>query len=165
MCLRADGFQMYPVFEMIDLRLFPNEGPDHASFSEVSPLLTTGDNHSLDISWESCGNDLRRHRMKMTAKYVGVRVGLVLTTSIIAYFVPEFELLVALIGSVGAGMLAFVVPGILGLVLYRNSALFYHKLSYISLIILGVVGGSIGAAYALHDLIQGHSQCGLPRLL
>lgn len=159
MCLRADGFQMYPVFEMIDLRLFPNEGPGHASFSEASPLLTSGNNHSLDISWESCGNDLRRHRMKMTAKYVGVRVGLVLATSIIAYFVPEFELLVALIGSVGAGMLAFVMPGILGLVLYRNSAPFYHKLSYISLIILGVVGGSVGAAYALHDLIQGHSQC------
>lgn len=91
--------------------------------------------------------------------YVGLRVGMVFLVSAIAYVLPEFELLVALVGSIGASMLAFVIPGVLGWAMYGQSASALQKGRYVFLVLFGVVGGTIGASYALHDLVHGHSQC------
>ena len=159
---------MYPVFEMIDLRLLREEDAGTSplsSTSEASPLLAHdgyGALHSPSspaTAAAAAGVASKKQKQRRAAIYVGVRVGVVLLASVVAYLLPEFELLVALVGSIGAGMLAFIVPGILGLVMYGGTATRREKGGYGCLIAFGVVGGGIGASYALHDLIYGQSQC------
>ena len=169
--LGIDGFQMYPVYQMIDLRLLGEEdagtSPPFFSLEGSSflahdgygalhspPSLTTAAAAAAAVSTTQ-----RRRNNIRAATYVGVRMGVVLFSSVVAYLVPEFELLVALVGSIGAGMLAFIMPGVLGWTMYRETATRREKGGYGCLIAFGVVGGGIGAGYALHDLIYGQSQC------
>jgi len=157
---------MYPVFEMIDLRLLSSSEAGTSplsSTSEASPLLAHdgyGALHSPSSpAAAAAAATSTKEKQRRAAIYVGVRVGVVLLASVVAYLLPEFELLVALVGSIGAGMLAFIVPGILGLAMYRGTATRREKGGYGCLIAFGVVGGGVGASYALHDLIYGQSQC------
>lgn len=153
---------------MIDLRLL-GEDVDTSSpyfFPGGSSLLAHDGYGALHFSPSladaapaaAVGTALGRRNIR-AATYLGVRVGVVLFTSIVAYLLPEFELLVALVGSIGAGMLAFIMPGILGWAMYKETATRKEKGRYGCLIAFGVVGGVIGAGHALHDLIYGQSQC------
>ena len=154
---------------MIDLRLLPEEDagtPLLSSSSEASPLLAhdgSGALHSPSspaaAAAAAATTTSKKQKQRRAAIYIGVRVGVVLLASVVAYLLPEFELLVALVGSIGAGMLAFTVPGILGLVMYGETATGRERGGYGCLIAFGVVGGGVGASYALHDLIYGQSQC------
>lgn len=205
-----DGFQMFPVFELLDLRLScssdgtsSHDNHDPALLSPTShktdgrPLLLAstegggGDHQQLGVSsgggggYGSASQELffspssppSEHGMASAAAarewlllppghygrkrpwlYLGTRAGTVLLASLIAFLLPEFELIVAFSGSLGASLLAFVVPGLLALRVYP-SASSRERAAYVALIVFGVLGGGIGAAYALKAIVQGDSQC------
>jgi hypothetical protein len=92
---------------------------------------------------------------------MALRAAVVALSSSIAYFLPQFELVVALVGSLGASMLAFVVPALLGLrVLLPHSRRPGADVAcYVGLLLFGVVGGGLGTYFALLALVTGRDQC------
>ncbi len=90
--------------------------------------------------------------------YLGARLGVVLLASLLAFLLPEFELVVAFVGSLGASALAFVVPGLLAWRCYPRAAR-RQKAQFLGLVVFGVVGGGVGASYALRAMVGGESHC------
>lgn len=90
--------------------------------------------------------------------YLGSRAAAVLLASLAAHLLPEFELVVAFVGGLGASLLAFVVPGLLALRCYPRAPP-VRRAGFVGLVVFGVVGGGLGAGYALRDMVRGQSQC------
>lgn len=59
----------------------------------------------------------------------------------------------------GASFLAFVIPGLLALRSPGMADSAGKTVICVLLILLGLVGGGIGASYSLLNLITGQSQC------
>ena len=90
--------------------------------------------------------------------YLGSRAAAVLLAALVAHLLPEFELIVAFVGSLGASILAFVVPGLLALRCFPRASP-GQRAGFVGLVVFGVAGGGIGAGYAVRDMIRGRSQC------
>jgi hypothetical protein len=89
-------------------------------------------------------------------RFVAIRVVVVGLSSLIAIVLPEFELVVALVGSLGASFLAFIIPGLLALKVLPQAS---SAVAYIFLIVFGVMGGGFGAGIAIKDIVRKTSQC------
>jgi hypothetical protein len=100
----------------------------------------------------------RHYSRRRPLLYLSTRAGAVLLASLVAFLLPEFELVVAFIGSLGASALAFVFPGVLAWQAYPRATV-GGKVAFGGLVVFGVVGGGVGAGYALKAIIRGESQC------
>ena len=85
---------------------------------------------------------------------IGLRFGLVLTTMLLAIWIPYFAILMSLIGSFTGTMLSFVWPCIFHLSMRRYKMKWYEKAVDIIIILLGIVFGIIGIYYSGHALSQ-----------
>jgi len=82
-----------------------------------------------------------------------VRISLVLLTNVVVLLIPNFANLMALVGASCCTLLAFILPGIFHYQLFRNSGLARSQVMFdVFLIILGIVGASLGTADALNRI-------------
>ena len=98
----------------------------------------------------SCTDD--ENALKIWA--VGLRFGLVLTTMMLAIWIPYFAILMSLIGSFTGTMLSFVWPCWFHLSIKRYKLKWYQKAIDILIILLGIIFGLIGIYYSAHALSQ-----------
>ena len=98
----------------------------------------------------SCTDD--ENTLKIWA--VGLRFGLVLTTMMLAIWIPYFAILMSLIGSFTGTMLSFVWPCVFHLSIKRYKLKWYQKAIDILIILLGIIFGMIGIYYSAHALSQ-----------
>lgn len=71
-------------------------------------------------------------------RYFCIRFFLVLLTLCLAVLVPQFGTLIAFIGSIGASMFVFCLPGLYNLLLRRNEISTFEKVLNVFIIIFGL---------------------------
>jgi len=82
-----------------------------------------------------------------------IRVSVVLLTNLVVVLIPNFANLMALVGASCCTLLAFILPGIFHFQLFRNSGIGRSQIWFdVFLIILGIVGASLGTADALNRI-------------
>jgi len=81
-----------------------------------------------------------------------LRTMLVVFTSLIAISVPYFSLFVSLVGALGSSSLAFVIPCVFHLKLFRGRSYRSIVICNYLVIVLGVVGAVISTVITLRDL-------------
>ena len=84
---------------------------------------------------------------------IGLRLLLVLVTTLLAIFIPHFALLMGLIGSFTGTMLSFVLPCVFYLYIKRQFIRWYIKLWLVFIIMLGILVGTMGIYYSFRALI------------
>lgn len=89
---------------------------------------------------------------KLTIWAVALRIALVLFTMVLAIFIPHFSILMGLIGSFTGTMLSFVWPCYFHMRIKWYKLRWYTKALDITVIVIGVVFGSIGIYYSSHAL-------------
>ncbi|XP_071117396.1 vesicular inhibitory amino acid transporter-like [Haliotis cracherodii] len=91
---------------------------------------------------------------------LGLRLGLVLVTTVLAIFIPHFALLMGLIGSFTGTMLSFVWPCYFHLKIKWTTLSRVDRALDVTIIILGVLCGTVGMYYSAHALTRAFQ--GLP---
>lgn len=82
-----------------------------------------------------------------------IRISVVLLTNLVVVLIPNFANLMALVGASCCTLLAFILPGIFHFQLFRNSGIARSQIWFdVFLIILGIVGASLGTADALNRI-------------
>lgn len=82
-----------------------------------------------------------------------IRLSVVLSTNLVVVVIPNFANLMALVGASCCTLLAFILPGIFHFQLFRNSGIARSQIWFdVFLIILGIVGASLGTADALNRI-------------
>jgi amino acid permease len=83
---------------------------------------------------------------------VVVRVLIVSTTAMVAYFVPYFAAFMTLIGAACISMMVFVFPIVFNLKLRGHLLPWWEKVFGFFVMVVGLTGGSIGAYQAIRDI-------------
>ncbi|XP_028412726.1 amino acid transporter AVT3A-like [Dendronephthya gigantea] len=83
-----------------------------------------------------------------------VRSSLVLLTLVIVLTIPSFSTLMALIGSSCCILLAFILPGLFHLRIFKGELTIYQKILDYFLILLGIVTGCLGTRDAVERLFS-----------
>lgn len=81
------------------------------------------------------------------ARYFCIRFGLVLVTLCLALLVPEFGTLVAFVGSIGASMFVFCLPGLYNLLLRRMEVRIFEKVFDVFVIVFGLCSCVFGVYF------------------
>eukprot|EP01061_Rhynchopus_euleeides_P005862 TRINITY_DN14986_c0_g1_i2.p4 TRINITY_DN14986_c0_g1~~TRINITY_DN14986_c0_g1_i2.p4 ORF type:complete len:113 (+),score=40.03 TRINITY_DN14986_c0_g1_i2:167-505(+) len=100
--------------------------------------------------------------MKIIAPRLGIRGACLAFSTIVAYYVPYFDDFMSLVGALCVAMMVFVLPCAFAIRLHEkerdvgprstNELLWYAWLALIMLV--GVVGGGIGAQQSVKSLID-----------
>ncbi|GAB1599420.1 Hypothetical predicted protein [Argonauta hians] len=117
-------------------------------YAAVEMIQTTYFNGKPSTYFPSCFDE--NCRLKIWAGCL--RIGLVLATMVMAIFIPHFAILMGLIGSFTGTMLSFVWPCLFHIKIKGKILPWYSKVLDCSIIIIGVVVGSIGIYYSFRAL-------------
>lgn len=77
-----------------------------------------------------------------------------ITAGLAVLLKDEFAYVSALIGSMGSSLLAYILPCICHLVLYKETNSRFTVMKDITLIIVGVVGGVVGVVITAQTIVM-----------
>ena len=79
---------------------------------------------------------------------------LVSITAIVAVIVPNFALLIGLIGSAGSAAISFVLPGLFHLKVHKGNLTIRERLVDYAIILFGLVGGLVGTVQTISSMTK-----------
>ena len=82
------------------------------------------------------------------------RALLVLTFLLVALVAPQFGLVVSFIGSITGTLTSMILPSMFPLVLKVETMPLYKLVLCVVIIIVGLVGGGVGAYTSMRELIK-----------
>ncbi|MED6289477.1 hypothetical protein CHARACLAT_003193, partial [Characodon lateralis] len=88
---------------------------------------------------------------------LGLRVGLVVFTLLMAVFVPHFALLMGLTGSLTGAGLCFLLPSLFHLKLQWRNLLWHHVFFDVSIFVIGGICAISGLIHSIEGLIEAFS--------
>lgn len=92
---------------------------------------------------------------KLTWKRNIIRTLLVTATAGLAILLKnEFAYVNAFIGSMGSSVLAFILPCIFHLVLFKNTNTGFVVVKNIVFILFGIIGGIVGVVMTVHKIVE-----------
>eukprot|EP01094_Clydonella_sp_ATCC50884_P004338 TRINITY_DN13368_c0_g1_i1.p1 TRINITY_DN13368_c0_g1~~TRINITY_DN13368_c0_g1_i1.p1 ORF type:complete len:481 (-),score=173.12 TRINITY_DN13368_c0_g1_i1:343-1665(-) len=83
-----------------------------------------------------------------------VRTGLVALTVVLALSIPRFSLFVSLVGAIGGSMMAFILPSLFYIAMFRNTAPYLILLSAGSLLVFGLFSSVASISVTLYQVYQ-----------
>src|SRR5690606_9294720 len=95
------------------------------------------------LEWLAPLTRSRSHAVQQAAS-VALRVSLVLTTGVVAVAIPDFGLLMGLIGALGASSLQFTFPALIYLATFWRATRWPFRLLLMFYVLFGVVGCIVG---------------------
>lgn len=93
------------------------------------------------------------------------RALLVLSTALVAYFVPFFGLLASLIGALGSASLAFIIPSVLHLRVFNRQLRAWQVAVDVAVIVFGLAALVLGTILSVRAIVMeltkhgGSDQC------
>jgi len=81
-----------------------------------------------------------------------MRISLATGAMAVAIVVPHFGLFIGLIGSLGSSALAFVIPCLFHLKIFKGELSLWIQIKNWALIVFGVIGGVVGTVITVKDL-------------
>uniref|UniRef100_A0A3Q2TY10 Vesicular inhibitory amino acid transporter n=1 Tax=Fundulus heteroclitus TaxID=8078 RepID=A0A3Q2TY10_FUNHE len=87
---------------------------------------------------------------------LGLRVGLVVFTLLMAVFVPHFALLMGLTGSLTGAGLCFLLPSLFHLKLQWRNLLWHHVFFDVSIFVIGGICAISGLIHSIEGLIEAY---------
>ena len=83
-----------------------------------------------------------------------LRSGLVLLSVVLALSIPEFSLFVSLVGAVGSSLLAFILPCVFYMWIFRHTRPKWHMALNGILVVFGVVGSAVSIVVTVAQIIE-----------
>ncbi|XP_075240567.1 uncharacterized protein LOC142336005 [Convolutriloba macropyga] len=145
---------MFPVVQLLESKFLPEYSSLSNSTSSPTSSTDTSDNlRNPQLTTQQLGS---LKYSNATSKYMPgnmLRCGLVCVTGLIVVAIPNFSVLMALVGSTCCTLLAFILPAVFHLYLFQDeSSVSQLTLDYV-LIFIGVLGALMGTWDAICRLI------------
>lgn len=77
-----------------------------------------------------------------------------ITAGIAIALKDNFAYVSALTGSLGSSVLAYILPCIFHIVLYKNTNSVAVVIKDIIIVVFGIVGGVVGVVITIHDMVK-----------
>ncbi|KAK3710662.1 hypothetical protein QZH41_010999 [Actinostola sp. cb2023] len=135
-----------------------NESQEDANQStETDSLVVHENDDSVEVPfvYKRKSHFLNFLFQRLTWKRNLIRTCLVTVTAALALLLKdEFAYVNALIGSMGSSVLAYILPCIFHLALFKNTNSGFVVVKNISLIVLGIVGGIVGVVMTVQIIVK-----------